>query len=65
MMKVILAVAATAVVAFPAGMWAQASMSRSRSIEISATSSTISPSEMQRAVKPDDLPAQYMKGDFN
>ena len=26
---------------------------------------TISPSEMQRNMKPDDLPVQYMKGDFN
>jgi hypothetical protein len=26
---------------------------------------TISPLEMQRNMKPDDLPVQYMKGDFN
>jgi hypothetical protein len=53
------------VVAFPAGMWAHAALSGRHAIEISAAPSTVSPSEMQRAMKPDDLPVQYMKGDFN
>jgi hypothetical protein len=66
MMKVILAVAGTAVIAFPAGMWAEATMAPRHLAEMGAANvQTISPSEMHRSVKPDDLPIQYTKGDFN
>jgi hypothetical protein len=66
MMKVILAVVGTAVIAFPAGMWAAATMAPHHLVETGgAKAQTISPSEMQRNVKPGDLPIQYMKGDFN
>jgi len=66
MMKVILAAVGTAVIAFPAGMWAAATMAPQHLTETGiANAQTISPFEMQRNVKPDDLPIQYMKGDFN
>jgi hypothetical protein len=68
MLKVILAVVGTALLAFPAGMWAQATIgggSNPSVVSAASTPSTISPSELQSKVKPDDLPVQYMKGDFN
>ena len=65
--KIILVVVATAVPAFAAGVWTQASLAERHRPEIrtSSTPSTISPLEMHRKVKPDDLPVQYMEGDFN
>jgi hypothetical protein len=65
--KTILIAAETAVAAFAAGIWTQATLAERHSTETKAgsTPSTISPSEMHRKVKPDDLPLQYMQGDFN
>jgi hypothetical protein len=67
MTKFVLAVALTAIPAFAAGMWTQATLAGHHAIESIPASNltTISPSEMQRKVKPDDLPVQYMQGDFN
>ena len=67
MVKTILIVAATAVPAFGAGFWTEATMAGHQRTETRVVSipSTISPSEMHRKVKPDDLPVQYMQGDFN
>jgi hypothetical protein len=77
MLKMILIVAATAVPAFAAGIWAESTMARHQSAEANAVStpstetsatstpSTISPYEMHLKVKPHDLPVQYMQGDYN
>jgi hypothetical protein len=64
MVKIILIVAATAVPAFGAGIWTATVVEHPR-IRVVSAPSTISPSEMHRRVKPDDLPVQYMQGDFN
>jgi hypothetical protein len=67
MVKLVLIVAATAVFAFAAGIWAEAALVEHPRTETRVVSipSTILPSEMHRMVKPDDLPVQYMRGDFN
>jgi hypothetical protein len=67
MTKFVLAVALTAVPAFAAGMWTQGTLAQHHAVESIPASnlSTISPSDMHRKVKPDDLPIQYMQGDFN
>ena len=67
MVKIILIVVATAIPAFGAGIWTEATLTEHQRTETSVVSipSTISPSEMQRGVKPDELPVQYMQGDFN
>ena len=64
MLKMIFVVAATAVPAFGAGVWAGSIVAPNRSVATNGTTtaSTISPYEMQLKVKPDDLPVQYMKG---
>ena len=66
MVKIILTVVATAVPAFGAGIWA-ATLAEHQHPEVRVVNapSTISPSEMHRNVKPDDLSVQYMQGDFN
>jgi hypothetical protein len=66
MLKVIFIVVATAVPAFGAGIWTAtlAEHQRTKTGAVSALS-TISPSEMHRKAKPDDLPVQFMHGDFN
>jgi hypothetical protein len=66
MAKIILMLVATAVPAFAAGVWTQSTLAGRHAAEsIPANNlSTISPYEMQLKVKPDDLPVQYMKGDF-
>jgi hypothetical protein len=67
MIKSIVIVIATAVPAFGAGIWTQATLAehqRTQSRVVSITS-TISPSEMQRKIMVDDLPVQHMQGDFN
>jgi hypothetical protein len=51
MAKIILILVATAVPAFAAGVWTQATLARRHAAE--------------GKVKPDDLPVQYMNGDFN
>jgi hypothetical protein len=65
--KIILLVVATAVAAFAAGVWTQASMAERNGPEMrtSSTPFTISPLEMHRKVKPGDLSVQSMQGDFN
>jgi hypothetical protein len=75
MLKMILIVVATAVLAFAAGIWAESTMAshhlaKANAVkapsDTSATSTpTISPHEMHLKVKPNDLPVQYMQGDFN
>ena len=67
MTKFVLAVVLTAIPAFAAGVWTQATLAQHHATESIRTNDlvTISPSEMQRKVKPDDLPVQYMQGDFN
>jgi len=67
MVKIILVAAATAVPAFAAGIWTQATLAEHQRPQTRVLSipSTISPFEMHRKVRPDDLPVQYMQGDFN
>jgi hypothetical protein len=67
MTKFVLAVVLTAIPAFTAGVWTQATLAGHHATEsIPANNlSTISPSEMHGKVKPDDVPVQYMQGDFN
>jgi hypothetical protein len=64
MMKIILVALPTAVLAFAAGVWAQGERHPKQTVAVGAPL-TISPSEMERNLKPDDLPIQYMKGDYN
>jgi hypothetical protein len=64
MVKISLIVVATAVPAFGAGAWTAATLAEHQTRVVSAPS-TISPSEIHLKVKPDDLPVQYMQGDFN
>ena len=67
MVKTTLIVVATAIPAFGAGFWTEATLAEHQRTETKVVGipSTISPSEMHRRVKPDDLPVQYMQGDFN
>jgi hypothetical protein len=67
MVKTTLIVIATAIPAFGAGIWTEATMAEHQRTETRVVShtSTVSPSEMHLKVKPDDLPVQYMQGDFN
>ena len=62
MTKFVLAVVLTAMPAFAAGVWTQATLAQHHATESIAANnlSTVSPYEMQLKVKPDDLPAQYM-----
>ena len=64
MMKIILVALPTAILAFAAGVWAEGVVHPKQAVAADAPL-TISPLEMQRNMKPDDLPVQYMKGDFN
>ena len=64
MTKIILVAVPTAFVAFAAGVWAQGERHPKQAVAVDAPL-TITPSEMQRSTKPNDLPAQYMKGDYN
>jgi hypothetical protein len=67
MLKATVAVVAAAIPAFGAGMWTESTLAEYQRTEtrVVTTTSTISPSEMHGKVKPDDLPVQYMQGDFN
>jgi len=67
MTKFVLAVVLTAMPAFAAGVWTQATLAQHHATaSIPANNlSTISPPEMHGKVKPNDLPVQYMQGDFN
>jgi hypothetical protein len=64
MTKIILVAVPTAFVAFAAGVWAEAESRPKQAVAVQAPL-TITPSEMQHNIKPDDLPVQYMKGDYN
>ena len=64
MSKAIGIVAATAVVCFAAGFWAQSTMARQTTFAATGVRATISPFEMQLKVKPNDLPVQYMQADY-
>jgi hypothetical protein len=66
MLKIIFAVVSTAVLAFAIGVWTQDTLAGRSHSEVRAdVPPTISPSEMHRNVKPDEVPVQYMQGDFN
>jgi hypothetical protein len=67
MLKLILAVVLTAVLAFATGIWTQDTLAGRRHSEIRAATVplTISPTEMHRTLTPGDLPVQYMQADFN
>jgi hypothetical protein len=67
MVRIIVIVVATAVPAFGAGVWTQATRAEHQRTQtrVVGMASTISPSELHRKVKADDLPVQYMQGDFN
>lgn len=67
MLKMILVVVATAVLAFATGIWTQETLAGRRLSEIRAANvpSTISPAEMHRNFNSGDLPIQYMQADFN
>jgi hypothetical protein len=68
MVKIILIIVGTAVPAFGAGLWTQATLAEHQHVGtrvVVSTPSTLSPSEMHRNVKLDDVPVQYMQGDFN
>jgi hypothetical protein len=67
MVRIIVIASATALPAFGVGVWTQATQAAHQRTQTRVVSipSTISPSEMHRRVKPDDLPVQYMQGDFN
>ena len=60
MIKIILVALPTAVLAFAAGVWAEGERHPKHAVAAVAPL-TISPSEMERNLKPDDLPAQYME----
>ena len=62
MLKMALTVAATAILGFTAGILTEAKILRPQPVEAATiTPSTISPIEMHRQLKPDDVPVQYMK----
>jgi hypothetical protein len=67
MVKTTLIVVATAIPAFGAGFWAEATLAEHQRTETKVVGipSTISPFELHHKVKPSDLPVQYMVGDFN
>jgi hypothetical protein len=67
MVKTIFVVVATAVPAFMAGIWTHTLLAEHQRAEAGTFSfiPTISPLEMHRNVKPDNLPVQYMQGDFD
>ena len=53
--------------AYGAGFWTEATLAEHQRTETRVVSptSTISPFEMHRKVKPHNLSVQYMQGDFN
>jgi hypothetical protein len=67
MVKLFLIVIGTAAPAFGAGIWTQETLAEhQRTVtRVVSAPSTLSPFEMHRQVNPDDLPVQYMQGDFN
>jgi len=67
MIKIVVIVVATAVPAFGVGFWTEATLTEHQRTQtrVVGIPSTISPSEMHLKVKSDDLPVQYMQGDFN
>ena len=67
MLKTTLIVVATAILAYGGGFWTEATLAEHQRTETRVVSptSTISPFEMHRKVKPHNLSVQYMQGDFN
>jgi hypothetical protein len=67
MVRRILIVVATTVFGFALGIWTQVTLAKRHTTETEPAniSSTLSPLEMHREVKPGDLPIQYMEGEFN
>jgi len=67
MVRRTLIVVAAAVLGFAGGIWTQVTLAKRQTTETGPAhiSSTISPLDMHREVKPGDLPIQYMEGDFN
>ena len=65
MMKIIIVALPAAVLAFAAGVWTGGVLHPKQAVAADAPL-TIWPLEMQRNMKTEDLPVQYMKGgDFN
>ena len=65
MMKIFIVALPTAVLAFAAGVWTGGVLHPKQAVAADAPL-TIWPLEMQRNMKTEDLPVQYMKGgDFN
>ena len=56
-----------ATISYATGFWTAGTFAGHRTTEANAASTpvTLSPFDMQRNVKPSDLPVQYMRGDFN
>ena len=62
MSKMTLTVAATAILGFAAGILTEPRILPPQSVQAATiTPSTISPIEMHRQLKPDDVPVQFMK----
>ena len=62
MIKITLVGIVVAVVGFAAGIWTRETFFQWPALT-AGNVSTISPSEMHRNLKSDDVPVQYMKGD--
>ncbi len=58
MLKLIIIVVATAILAFAAGVWTKSTVLATNALQ--PTSSTLSPAEMQLRVNPRDLPVQHV-----
>ncbi len=67
MIRTTLIVAATAIPAFGAGIWTHTLLAEHQRAEAGTVSflPTISPLEMHRNMKADNLPVQYMQGNFD
>jgi hypothetical protein len=65
MMKIILVALPTAVLGFSAGIWAEPTIVGNHESKVVVSPAIISPLEMHRNIKPNDLPVQYMQGDYN
>jgi hypothetical protein len=64
-MKIILVALPAAVLGFSAGIWAEPTIVGNHPSKVVVGPAIISPLEMHRNIKPDDLPVQYMQGDYN
>jgi hypothetical protein len=64
MMKIIL-VALPTLLGFSAGIWAEPTIVGNHASKVVVSPAVISPVEMHHNIKPNDLPVQYMQGDYN